>query len=213
MKLIENIRVDLWNTGESIIERVPTLATEIRKVISLVQNPVEVSEEVIQNTFVDFLRIFRDFSDQLSPVVTQDLGSFFNYMAAAFERDFALSFFGSKIVGATVSGAEVSFDTLYDMLAGVHETKDEVKSNKKYLVAISAGKPGLPKSYIVEMPNDYTPASDDMAMLKVELIKQCKLGCFVETINVTTKHIDWTEYRGQYKPEELEILAVSNLNV
>lgn len=86
---------------------------------------------------------------------------------------------------------------------------------KKYLIACNLGD-DIVKSYVVEMDDGYKPSSDDMQALKEAVVKVHKphgYHSYAAPVGSENYMASYTKAEGEIKPENLQILAVSNLEL
>ena len=103
MRIEETTAYSIWKAGNKVAENVPEIAPEIRGAISVVQNPVELTEAQVKYSLSEILRICKERSKFLSAVNTKRLYRFFNSLSR-------------------VSGMSYSVELLYGMTIYYHNS-------------------------------------------------------------------------------------------
>lgn len=87
MKLAEKTRKAIWDTGQAVISRIPELTPEIREIISIAQNPIDIDENTIMRTLSDTARILVERYEYTSIITRKKLMDIFNLAAEDYGMD------------------------------------------------------------------------------------------------------------------------------
>ncbi len=92
IKVKDEIRVKMWETGESIMANNPRLNNQIRRIMGCIQNPMEIDENILTEFMHDTAYCIVDCFDIMSAADRKDLTALVNWMLKEFGQDCELRF-------------------------------------------------------------------------------------------------------------------------
>lgn len=85
MKLEDNLRESLWREGMVIADHIPELKQEFLNALSAFQNPINITDDIADNTLMALFDILNSHQEHLSSNMSYRLIRYFNKVAVCFD--------------------------------------------------------------------------------------------------------------------------------